>query len=132
MSFESIKSLLLGINDIEDMKMIKRKLIHLLKNLNNEKDEIVIQSGLERKKLEDRSSVIDPNKSLAYAELKKKNWDILTQNELLSIAQLLAKKADVELDREAKRRKQILLIWFHENFEKIKPYMDNLFVEYAP
>ncbi len=45
----------------------------------------------------------------------------IKQNELLSIAQCVSEKTSVELDREAKRRKSVLLKWFDDNWDQILP-----------
>ena len=46
-----------------------------------------------------------------------------SQQELLSLAQVLSAKLNIPLDREAVRRKKILIIWFDEHFAKIEPFM---------
>lgn len=46
---------------------------------------------------------------------------MIKQNELLSIAKCVSEKTSVELDREAKRRKSVLLKWFDDNWDQILP-----------
>lgn len=45
----------------------------------------------------------------------------IKQNELLSIAQIISEKTSVKLDREATRRKSVLLKWFDDNWDQILP-----------
>lgn len=47
----------------------------------------------------------------------------IDKNILLSTAQIISKKISVELDREAKRRKSVLLKWFDDNWEQILPIL---------
>jgi hypothetical protein len=43
----------------------------------------------------------------------------LNQTELLSIAQVLGWMLDIRVDREAKRRKEVLVKWFDEHWSAI-------------
>lgn len=45
----------------------------------------------------------------------------IARTELLSIAQIISEKTSVELYREAKRRKSVLLKWFDDNWDQILP-----------
>jgi hypothetical protein len=51
------------------------------------------------------------------------------QPELLSIAAVLAAHANIRLDRDAKRRKTVLVKWFDENWPALQPYLDFVVLE---
>jgi hypothetical protein len=56
----------------------------------------------------------------------------IKQQELLSIATVLASHAHVRLDRDAKRRKAVLVKWFAENWDAISPYLSFVVLEATP
>jgi hypothetical protein len=45
----------------------------------------------------------------------------LKQDELVSIADLCAEKLQIKLDRDARRRKIVVIKWFEENWAAIQP-----------
>ncbi|OHT04139.1 hypothetical protein TRFO_06457 [Tritrichomonas foetus] len=48
-----------------------------------------------------------------------------TQQQLLSLALIASKHLGISLDREASRRKIVLLKWFDENIDVIEPFLKN-------
>jgi hypothetical protein len=55
----------------------------------------------------------------------------IKQPELLSMAQVLASHANIKLDRDAKRRKSVLIKWFEENWTAIEPFLQFVVLEDA-
>jgi hypothetical protein len=55
----------------------------------------------------------------------------IKQPELLSMALILASHANVKLDRDAKRRKSVLIKWFEENWSAIEPFLQFVVLENA-
>jgi hypothetical protein len=53
----------------------------------------------------------------------------IKQPELLSIASVLAGHANIKLDRDARRRKTVLVKWFEENWPALQPYLDYVVLE---
>lgn len=47
----------------------------------------------------------------------------LTQDELVSIADLICRQTQLRLDRDARRRKVVLLKWFEENWTIVQPLL---------
>jgi hypothetical protein len=47
----------------------------------------------------------------------------LSQDELVSIADLVAGGLQIKLDRDARRRKPVMLKWFDEHWEQIQPML---------
>ncbi|KAK8886980.1 hypothetical protein M9Y10_038015 [Tritrichomonas musculus] len=113
---------------------IQRCLERLYYRLQNMEVDLDKQTTIERLKLQKRrqSGNCDIKNSLAFKKLQQKGWDKFNQKELRSIAQVISKKSGISLDREAKRRREILLTWFDENFEYIKKHMDCITLEYDP
>ena len=47
----------------------------------------------------------------------------------MSIAEVLGHMLHIRVDREAKRRKEVLIKWFEENIEAIHPMLDKIIPE---
>jgi hypothetical protein len=47
----------------------------------------------------------------------------LTQAELVAIASVLAARANIRLDRDARRRKAVMVKWFDENWASVCPLL---------
>lgn len=109
---------------------IIRNLDRLLKRLEMEEEDLSKQTQSERTKLSERLSDFDCENSQAWQLIKQKGWDELSQKILLSIASIIANKCQIGLDREAKRRKPILIKWFQENLKIISPAIDKIYLEY--
>ena len=113
----SCKSIL---KTFDEFPEVRKKLYHNLDLLLNRlefRDEDLSRMALsERNKLNERLNQFDWERSKGYEMIKKKGWDQLNHKELRSIAVILAKKCNITLDREAKRRKPILVKWFDDNW----------------
>jgi hypothetical protein len=59
----------------------------------------------------------------AYQEFTLRQWSKLKFPEICSICELLAEQARVNMDREAKRRKEVLFKWLDENWVKVSPHL---------
>jgi hypothetical protein len=53
----------------------------------------------------------------------------LSQAELLSIAEVLGLRLNLKVDRGAKRRKEVLIKWYEENWDRIPPVWHELALE---
>ena len=87
------------------------------------------QTEAERRRVELRLSGFDGKNSDAWAEICDAFGPNLSQNELLCIAQVISFHAKLRLDREAKRRKEVLIKWFQENLPVIRPFFNRLVLE---
>jgi hypothetical protein len=105
---------------------ISHHLNRFLLALNDEQPYSLIQTRNERTKIDERIRTFDYTRSPAWRELSLRGWDQLSQSELLSVAQVLEKKLAIPLDREAKRRKNLLVKWFEENLADLRPVLDNI------
>ena len=77
----------------------------------------------EKKRISARMSNFQPKECKAWKEITQKFGNNIKQQELLSIANVLSSSAKLKLDRDAKRRKTVLIKWFDENWEAIKPFL---------
>lgn len=78
----------------------------------------------EKRRIAMRMNGFDVKDNRVWAEIAKRFGVNVKQGELTNIAQVIAKHAGIKLDRDAKRRKCVLLKWFDENWEKIYPFLD--------
>lgn len=67
--------------------------------------------------------------SMAWSEITRRYGSELKHGELLSIAEVVASNANVQLDRDAKRRKSVLIKWFEENWTRISPFLNYVVLE---
>lgn len=105
---------------------ISHHLNRFLLSMCHEQPYSVIATTNERQKIDERIRNFDYEKSNAWMELARRGWDQLSQAELLSIAQIFGKKFTIPIDREAKRRKSVLVKWFEENLNALRPHLDNI------
>jgi hypothetical protein len=68
----------------------------------------------------------DWTKSYAWIELAERYGPKLVHAELVSIADLAASRLHIKLDRDARRRKVVMLKWFEENWALIRPLLEEI------
>ena len=83
----------------------------------------------EKDRIFQRMSGFDPKDNQAWREITARFGSNIKHPELLSIAEVLAKNANVKLDRDAKRRKTVLIKWFSENWVAISPFLNYVVLE---
>lgn len=76
-----------------------------------------------------RLSGFDPKNSFVANEIARRFGPNIKQAELVNIAQCIADFAKISIDRDAKRRKSVLLKWFEEHWQKVSPYLDYVVLE---
>jgi hypothetical protein len=74
----------------------------------------------ERKAIEDRLRGFCYEKSEPYHFFKCRGWNTLRFPVLVQICVSIAEKANVTIDREAKRRKQVLFKWLSEHWPELE------------
>ena len=75
----------------------------------------------ERKRIKKRIGNFDQNKSQAWKYLSLVYGPQIKQDELFTIAEFVSTQLQICIDRDAKRRKSILIKWFDENWTQIAP-----------
>jgi hypothetical protein len=83
----------------------------------------------EKQRIACRLEGFNAKDTAVWNALAQKFGSNIKQPELLSIATVLSKNANVRLDRDAKRRKSVLLKWFEENWNAVSPYLDYVVLE---
>ena len=83
----------------------------------------------EKERIASRLSGFNPKDNMVWHEITQRFGASIKQPELLSIATVLAQNANIKLDRDAKRRKSVLIKWFEENWAAIHPYLDYVVLE---
>ena len=81
-------------------------------------------SNRERERISSRLEGFNPRDNPVWREITHRFGSNIKQPELLSIANVLSQSARIKLDRDAKRRKTVLIKWFQENWTSIYPYLD--------
>ena len=76
-----------------------------------------------------RLAGFNPKDNPVTQEITRRFGANIKHGELVGIAQAIAEKAQIKLDRDAKRRKNVLLKWFAENWEIISPFLDYIVLE---
>jgi hypothetical protein len=67
--------------------------------------------------------------SPAWQMISRRFGENLNQMELLSLAQVLSARLNLKIDREAKRRKEVLIKWYDENFRAISEILPYVYLE---
>ena len=83
----------------------------------------------EKLRISSRMQGFDPKDNDVWRHITQRFGANVKQPELLSIATVVAQNANVKLDRDAKRRKSVLIKWFQENWSTISPYLDFVVLE---
>ena len=83
----------------------------------------------EKERIANRLGNFNPKDTPVWREITQRFGSSIKQPELLSIATVLAQNANIKLDRDAKRRKSVLVKWFEENWQIIRPYLDYVVLE---
>lgn len=76
----------------------------------------------ERKRVKKRMANFDKKKSQAWKYLSLLYGTQIKQDKLISIAEYVASQLKIYIDRDARRRKCVLIKWFDENWNKIGPF----------
>lgn len=88
-----------------------------------------VLNGKEIARVNMRLSNFDVKNSNIVAELYKRFGSDIRHKELLAVADVVSQKAEIKIDRDAKRRKKVLFKWFEENWELIHPLLDFVVLE---
>jgi len=80
----------------------------------------------EKSRIEARLKGFEPSESIAWNKLEQKFGNQIKRNDLINLATVLSTIAQCDLDRDAKRRKSVLIRWFDENWFLIEKYIDRM------
>lgn len=94
------------------------------------KTSLVLESETdEMERVKRRIQGFNYKSSHAWKMLTAKYGPKLAHEELMSIAELLSAQVNINLDRDAKRRKAVLVKWFEENWDSIQGYLQYVILE---
>ena len=71
----------------------------------------------------------DPNKSEAWLTLEECFGVNVKQPPLLEIAKIIGQHVHINVNRNARRRKSVLIKWYHDNWNALKPYIKHFQVD---
>ena len=83
----------------------------------------------EKMRIAYRLAGFNPKDNPVTQEITRRFGPNIKHGELVGIAQAIADKAQIKLDRDAKRRKNVLIKWFAENWDIISPFLDYIVLE---
>ena len=86
----------------------------------------------EKQRIAERLGDFDAKRCPVWRKITQRFGNAIKQPELLSIARVLADQLNLKLDRDAKRRKSVLIKWFAENWELVGDLIDYVQLEDAP
>lgn len=78
-----------------------------------------------------RRNNFDEKKCRAYKQLEDLGLLKRNHSALLSIAQVIAAHHKLNIDRESKRRKKLLIKWYDDNFDVVFPALAELELEFT-
>ena len=110
--------------DSSDLKLRVEELLELLYSPEEQESNM---KHKDRKKAQYRVDGFNPKESQVWKKIWTSFGKNLSKNELQSLAEVIASHFNLKLDREAKRRKEVLIKWFDENAEdvlKLLPYLE--------
>lgn len=87
------------------------------------------KNGGEKLRVFTRLKGFKAKESFVWKEITNRFGSEIKHGELLSIADVVATNAGIQLDRDAKRRKSVLIKWFEENWLQISPYLKYVILE---
>ena len=91
--------------------------------------ELKSPATIERNRVESRLRGFDVAQSIAWKDVCGRFGHSLSQSELLCVAEVIGSEIGVKVDREAKRRKEVLIKWFDENYVAIAPVLPRIELE---
>ena len=75
-----------------------------------------------------KKEMFDYKNCSAYTLLTNKFGINVRQQELIAIASSIGKKLRIKVDRDAKRRKDLLIKWFQDHLEEVTPLLKSVLV----
>jgi hypothetical protein len=81
------------------------------------------QNDFEKLRNTERLIGFNERNSIAWSFLSQRFGPKLTRLELVSLAQVVSEHLRIPLDREAFRRRRVLLKWFEENWAYVEPFL---------
>jgi hypothetical protein len=88
-----------------------------------------VRSSEEIARIRKRIEGFNWKRSPAWRYLSLAYGPTLSQDELISIAELISPRVSIKLDRDARRRKCVMIKWFEEHWALIQPLLCSIVLE---
>jgi len=96
------------------------------------KHALMIERETEIDRVRKRTEGFKYQNSKSWVGLCRRYGDRITHDELVSVAEVLNPYIGIKLDRDAKRRKNVMLKWFEDNWNTIEPWLSYVVLEDDP
>jgi hypothetical protein len=111
-------------------RSMRNQLQNLLNNLHSRTSAAPATLFQEREIIRDRTTNFDMENSRPWRYLTNRGWNGISLDELIGLAKLMAHHTRVPIDREAKRRKPVLVKWMEDNWDALLPVADRLSIDF--
>jgi hypothetical protein len=88
-----------------------------------------LPANRDKARITSRLGAFNAKDTFVWREITRRFGSNVKQPELVSIATVLAQSTSIKLDRDAKRRKSVLIMWFQENWASVSPFLDYVVLE---
>jgi hypothetical protein len=119
-------------SDPDAASAITTEVVNLIRTLQFEKPSASLVLLQEREIIADRVRDFCCDDSRPWKFFVERGWHQLSMKEYVGIGQVLACEANLEIDREAKRKKPVLLKWMDDNWDTLSPLLMHLRLELDP
>jgi hypothetical protein len=103
-----------------------KELVAVLNNPESGENELQLR---DRQEIDQRIRGFDFRKSIPFQRLEEKGYGHLKFSELLSMSEVIAQRASLSLDRQAKRRKRVLFKWLADHWQIIEPHFERMEIQ---
>ena len=83
-----------------------------------------IQNKFKREFLKYEREDFDYESCLAWLKLTERFWKKINHEYLLNFAEVISMKLGIKIFRYQKRKKEMLINWFNNNFDQIWPFIE--------
>jgi hypothetical protein len=111
-------------------RAIMTELVNLVRTIQFETSAASSVLLQEREMISERVRDFSSTDSRPWKFFLEHGWDKLSVKEYVGIGQVLAAEARLEMDREAKRRKEVLFKWMDDHWDELTPFLNRLNLEF--
>ena len=106
-----------------DQNVSKTQIKTLIRNSNR------IQKEGEIERIKKRIDGFKYQNSRAWMVLSQRFGEKVTHDELVSVAEIIKPFSGIKLDRDARRRKNVIIKWFDDNWSIVEHYINYVILE---
>lgn len=125
-TFDVCKNLIIKSGKKNEVE-VRKKLQNLFEAILNGVDNLAASSKKEKDGVNERTSSFDYENSKIKKLIDAKGWTGIGNDELKKIAAILSSKIKgISLNRDEKRRKKEIILWYERNFEQISDVLNSM------